>query len=85
MGCGSLQTVRRVRKHLGWVCTGPKYCQLIHEVNKLKRLEWSKARMVANEKFENAVFSDECTVQLDHHGRVCFRRKKEPRKLKPWA
>ena len=41
--------------------------------------------MVANEKFENAVFSDECTVQLDHHGRVCFRRKKEPRKLKPWA
>ena len=71
----SLQTVRRVRKHLGWVCTRPKYCQLIHEVNKLKCLEWSKARIEANEKFENVV-SDEYTVQLDHHGRVCFRRKK---------
>lgn len=25
---------------------------------------------------------DECTVQLDHHGRLCFRKEKEPRALK---
>ena len=31
------------------------------------------------------VFSVECTVQLDHHGCVHFRLKKEPRKLKPRA
>ena len=39
----------------------------------------------SNEKFGNVIWSDECTVQLDHHGHlhVCFHRKKEPRKLKP--
>ena len=41
--------------------------------------------MEANEKFENIVFSYECTVQLEHHGRMCFRPKKEPKKLKPQA
>ena len=35
-----------------------------------------------NEKFENVVFTDECTVQLDHHGRLCFRKEKEQRLLK---
>lgn len=27
-------------------------------------------------------FLDECTVQLDHHGRLCFWKEKEPRGLK---
>ena len=27
-------------------------------------------------------FLDECTVQLDHHGRLCFRQEKEPQGLK---
>ena len=79
----SLQTVRRVRKNLGWVCTRPKYCQLVREINKMKRVEWCNAMLDANEKFQDVVWSDECTVQLDNHGRVCFRRKKQPRKLKP--
>ena len=35
------------------------------------------------EKFEDVVFTDECKVQQDNHGRLCFRKKKEPRKLKP--
>ena len=29
------------------------------------------------------IFSDECTIQLEHHGCLCFRKKKQPRKLKP--
>ena len=28
------------------------------------------------------VFTDECTVQLDHHGRLCFRKQEQPRTLK---
>ena len=27
-------------------------------------------------------FSDECTVQLEQHGRLCFRKQKQPQKLK---
>lgn len=78
----SLATVKRVRKENGWVCTRPHYCQLIREVNKLKRKEWCQQQIDNKETFSNVVFTDECTVQLDHHGRLCFRKKQEARKLK---
>ena len=35
------------------------------------------------ETFDDVIWSDESSVQLDHHGRLCFRRKGQPRKLKP--
>lgn len=78
----SLNTIKRARKHLGWVATRPKYSQLVREANKQKRVEWCKKQQAANEKFENVIFTDESSVQLDSHARLCFRRKKEPRKLK---
>ena len=56
---------------------------MIRETNKEKRLVWCKERLEDDESFEDVVFSDECSVEQDSHGRLCFRRKKEPRKLKP--
>ena len=29
----SVQTIKRVRKEMGWVCTRPHYCQLLREVS----------------------------------------------------
>ena len=81
----SIATVKRVRRENGWVCTRPHYCQLIREVNKEKRLVWCQEQMKDGEQFENVVFTDECTVQLDHHGRLCFRKQKQPRALKQRA
>ena len=81
----SLSTVKRARRHLGWIATTPKYCQLIREGNKEKRLLWCKKMIETNEQFSDVVWTDECSVQLDNHGRLCFRRKGEPRKLKPRA
>ena len=78
----SLATVRRVRKENGWVSTRPHYCQLIREVNKVKRTQWCQQQIDNKETFSNVVFTDECTVQLDHHGRICFRKKGKPRALK---
>ena len=48
-----------------------------------KRLSWCKQQISAKETFDNVIFTDECSVQLDNHGRLCFRKKNEPRKLKP--
>ena len=28
----SASTINRVRREMGWVCTRPHYCQLLHEV-----------------------------------------------------
>ena len=78
----SLATIKRCRKELGWVCTRPHYCQLIREANKEKRKKWYKIQLDNNEQFQNVVFTDECTVQLDHHGRLCFRKQKQSRSLK---
>ena len=79
----SVRTVRRSRWNLGWRATRPNYCQLVREANKKKRLDWCKDRLSENEQFGNVIFTDECSVQLDSHGRLCFRKKNEPRKLKP--
>jgi len=46
---------------------------------------WSKHQLKEKEQFGNVVFCDECTVQLDHHSRLCFRKKFEKRKLKQRA
>ena len=79
----TISTVKCQRQALGWVNTRPHYCQLIRNLNKTKRLVWCREQLRVNEKFSNVVFSDECTIQLKHHGRLCFRKRKQPRKLKP--
>ena len=79
----SLSTIKRQRQQLGWVSTRPHYCQLIRELNKVKRLLWCQEQLRVKEDFGNVIFSDECTIQLEHHGRLCFRKKRQPRKLKP--
>ena len=38
--------------------------------------------MRVNEDFDDAIFTDESTIQLEHHSRLCFRRHHMPRLLK---
>ena len=45
----SREKVGRLRRKLGWVQTGTKYCQLIREPNKVKRLEFSEKCLRENE------------------------------------
>lgn len=78
----SLATIKRERKKKGWVCTRPHYCQLIRESNKAKRVMWCQEQINNHEEFENVIFTDECSVQLEQHSRLCFRKKLHPRILK---
>ena len=78
----SLATVKRARRDNGWVSTRPHYCQLIREANKAKRVVWCKQQLDDREQFDDIVFTDKCTVQLDNHGRLCFRRRRQLRALK---
>ena len=79
----AISTIKHQRQAFGWVCTRPHYCQLTRNLNKNKRLVWCKEQHGVNEDFNIVIFSDECMIQLEHHGRLCFRKRKEPRKLKP--
>jgi len=77
----SLSTILRSRKQLGWNFRGSAYCQLIREANKIKRLEFALAN--SNDTFEDVIWSDESTIQLETHRRRCYRKRGEKPHLKP--
>ena len=77
----SLRTILRCRTTLGWTFRGSSYCQLIREANKRKRLEWARQYLdEASTGFEDVIWSDEATIQLESHRRFCCRKRgKRPR------
>ena len=77
----SLATIVRNRTELGWNFRGSAYCQLIRYVNKDKRLQW--ARTYLHDNFDDVIWSDETTVQLETHRRLCYRKEGEKPRLKP--
>lgn len=79
----SLTTIKRARKYLGWTSSKPKFCQIIQEANKEKWLNWAKEQIAKSETFHDVIFSDECSVEIDFHNKICFRKKGQLRKLKP--
>lgn len=81
----SLSTVLRSRHLLGWTFRGSKYCQLIRSVNKEKRLQWAVEHLpeVQEDGFDDVIWTDEASVQLESHRRHSFRKKGEPAVLKP--
>ena len=62
--------------------TARYYCQAIRDANKQKRLDWCTNLTARKRTFDDVIFTDESTFQLECHGRTCFRKKKMLRKLK---
>ena len=78
-----LQTIFRCRTALGWTFRGSAYCQLIRvrEENKQKRLAFVEE--YKDDGFEDAIYTDECMVQLESHRRFCCRKRGEAPRPKP--
>ena len=68
----SLRTILRCRTALGWTFRGSAYCQLIREANKVKRLTWAQQHL--SDSFEDVIWTDECTVQMESHRRYACRK-----------
>ena len=66
-----------IRK-LGWTWSGTKFCQLIEDMNKPKRMERCLKRFSDEEDFHDVVFSDECSVKMERFMHRCFHEKREP-------
>ena len=77
----SLRTILRCRKSLGWNYRGSAYCQMIRDVNKVKRLEWAKKH--ENDDFEDVIWTDESTIQMETHRRFCCRKQSQKPRYKP--
>jgi len=72
----SARTVLRCRTELGWTFHGSTYCQLIREANNQKHLEWAHQHL--HDNFDDVVWTDECSVQLETHKHFCCRKQGEP-------
>ena len=77
----SLATIVRNRLQLGWTYRGSAYCQLIRQQNKVKRLNWARAHI--NDDFTNVVWTDETSVQIETHKRLCYRKEGQKPRTKP--
>ena len=77
----SIHTILCCRSSLGWTFRGTSYCQLIRHVNKQMRPDWAQSN--TDLAFEDVIWTDECTVQLQSHRRFCCRKKRQPVKHKP--
>lgn len=73
----SKTTVHRVIKEAGYTASAPRYCQMIREVNKVKRVDFCKQLVLDNDNFNDIVFTDECTVQLHDNKVVVYRLRNE--------
>lgn len=76
-------TVRRSRKRQGWTLQQTRYCQMVRDANKVKRLEHAQQIQDTGDTFHNVVFSDECSVSLEQYRRTCYRKIDQPLKRKP--
>ena len=69
----SKTTILKGRHLLGWTSQGAAYCQLIRMQDQLKRKEWAVQNLGAS--FEDVIWTDETTVQMETHRRFCCRKK----------
>ena len=79
----STSVIKSVRWKLGWHKTGPNYCQVAREANRVVRLAFSKRCLEEGENFHDVVFTDKSSIWIKRHNKVCFHKKGAPAKLKP--
>ena len=77
----SLTTILNSRRLLGWTFRGSAYCQLIRQPNKVKRLAWATENMEC--EFEDVIWTDEASIQMESHRRFCHRKRGEQPTPKP--
>lgn len=78
----SLTAIKKVRWNLGWRKRGPKYCQAVREANRVARLAFCERCVETGETFDDVIFTDESSIWLERHSKVCFRKKGMPAKHK---
>ena len=77
----SFRTILRCRTAFGWTFRGSAYCQLIREANKQERLQWAQQHL--GQSFEDVIWTDESTIQLESHRRFACRKRGEAPRPKP--
>jgi hypothetical protein len=68
------RTIRGYLKRLGWLKAETKYCQIVSFNNRVKRYIYGCFCKMFDEKYENVVDIDECTVIIRMAGYTNYRK-----------
>ena len=72
-----------INYEIGWLnATQIFTCQ--RDANKMIRLEWARMMLATKENFDDVIFTDESTFEVEYHSTKCYRRIGQPRILKSW-
>lgn len=72
---------RESKEDTGRTSHGSRYCQLICNVNKEKRVQWGRDNL--HTSFDDIVWTDESTIQLENNRTFSFRKVGSALKRKP--
>ena len=75
-----VSTIKRAQKAAGWICTQTRYCQMVRDVNKIKRLEFCQKIIETN---GNVIFTDESSVEIERATTIRFHKQGEMYKPAP--
>ena len=70
----STSTVKYARRKLGWKHEKSRYCQFIRDQNKMKRLVFCLKAMKDKDCFEDVIFSDETSAEIQQFTKYCFKK-----------
>jgi transposase len=79
----SASYIRTLRRRLGWICKRTKYGQMIRDTNKEKRVLWATKQLEAGENFDDVIFSDEASFEVQRSATRTFYKKGERPRLQP--
>ena len=71
--------MKSARRHLGWTSQRTRYCQLISDVNKEKRMDWCLNQVLTSDL--EFIWTYECSVQLESHRKIT----EAPPKVHVWG
>jgi transposase len=71
------RSIQRIRNQLGWKCHNVKYAQFVRECNRQPRVDYCKEIVSGIRVFDNVVFTDETTVQLEWNRKKCYVKNNE--------
>ena len=70
----SVSKTNKYRQHLGWKQGRTRYCQMIRDVNKVKRKDWCDEMIRTGEQFEDVIFTDESRIEICRTSGKCFKQ-----------
>ena len=78
-----MSSVARARLKLRWTSRATRYCQMIRQPNKVKRVEFCQQLLETGDTFDDVIFTDKAMVQLTSHVRKSYHQAGMLRKYKP--